>query len=117
MGYRGVMPLYGSLITRALYLTNRRLAIPTPSSSQAKHLINMSAMPPSQQASNPPTPQAPRPSPITPLQPRFSPGADEVQLANEATALLQCQWTLDEEQMGVQKTFVFPTYAKALVCN
>jgi pterin-4a-carbinolamine dehydratase len=51
------------------------------------------------------------------MQPHFSPGADERQLATEVNALLECKWTMDEDNMGVQKTFNFPTYAKALVTH
>ena len=49
------------------------------------------------------------------IQPRFSSGVDENQLMTETQALLKCKWTFDEDQMGVQKTFNFPTFAKALV--
>lgn len=49
------------------------------------------------------------------VQPRFSSGADENQLLTETVSLLECKWMLDAENMGVEKTFNFPTYAKALV--
>ena len=48
---------------------------------------------------------------------RFSSGADENQLTTETNALLERRWTLDEDKMGVQKTFNFPTFAKALVTH
>ncbi len=47
--------------------------------------------------------------------PVFSPNSDENQLAAEARALLKCQWMLDGDNMGIQKTFHFPSFAKALV--
>ena len=49
------------------------------------------------------------------IQPQLSLGADEGQLKVEANALLKCKWTLDKDKLGVQKTFNFPTFAKALV--
>ena len=50
-------------------------------------------------------------------QPKFSPGADQSQLMAETTALLESKWTLDETAQGLEKTFNFPTYAKALVSH
>lgn len=49
------------------------------------------------------------------MQLHVSSGADESQLQKETMALLDRKWTLDEDCMGVKKTFIFPTYAKALV--
>ena len=48
-------------------------------------------------------------------QPKFSHGEDEGSLEAQTAALLQSKWTLDETQQGLEKTFSFPTYAKALV--
>lgn len=49
------------------------------------------------------------------MQPRFSSGTDEDQSLTEVNALLERKWMLDEDSMGIQKTFNFPTFAKALV--
>jgi len=49
------------------------------------------------------------------MQPKFSEGADESQLMTETETLLEGEWKLDEEQMGVEKTYYFKTYTKALV--
>lgn len=48
-------------------------------------------------------------------QPRFASGTNEVQLMAEVKTLLEGGWKLDEEQRGVEKTFHFNTYTKALV--
>lgn len=49
------------------------------------------------------------------MQPKFSAGADESQLSAETKSLLEDEWALDEEKMGVKKTYYFKTYTKALV--
>ena len=49
------------------------------------------------------------------VQPSFSQGEDEKRLMAETAALLESKWTLDETRQGLEKTFIFPTYAKALV--
>jgi 4a-hydroxytetrahydrobiopterin dehydratase len=49
------------------------------------------------------------------MEPKFSPGADESKLMDETNALIDAKWTLDKEQMGVEKTYYFKTYTKALV--
>ena len=49
------------------------------------------------------------------MSPQFSSGADERKLSEELDALLKEGWTLDEEQMGLKKTFYFKTYTKVLV--
>lgn len=54
---------------------------------------------------------------VAKVQPRFSSGADENQLMTETKALLERKWTLDKDNTGVQKTFNFPTFAKALVIH
>lgn len=50
------------------------------------------------------------------MEPKFSEGADEAQLKAETAALLENEWTLDGDQMGLEKTFYFPNFTKALVC-
>jgi 4a-hydroxytetrahydrobiopterin dehydratase len=49
------------------------------------------------------------------IEPKFSPGADESKLMDETSALIDAKWTLDKEQMGLEKTYYFKTYTKALV--
>lgn len=49
------------------------------------------------------------------IQPLFSSGTNEAQLMEEAKTLVEGGWKLDEEQRGVEKTFYFNTYTKALV--
>lgn len=49
------------------------------------------------------------------MEPRFSSGADVEQLTEELNGLLEKKWVLDEEQMGIKKTFYFRTYTKCLV--
>ena len=48
-------------------------------------------------------------------QPKFSEGEDEGRMMAEIAALLDSKWALDETRQGLEKTFNFPTYAKALV--
>jgi len=49
------------------------------------------------------------------MQPKITEGQDESKLMAEAKALLDSGWALDEEEMGVKKTYYFKTYTKALV--
>jgi 4a-hydroxytetrahydrobiopterin dehydratase len=49
------------------------------------------------------------------IEPKFSPRADERKLMGETKALIEAKWTLDKEQMGIEKTYYFKTYTKALV--
>ena len=49
------------------------------------------------------------------MQPKISEGQDENKLIAEAKALVENGWTLDDEEMGVKKTYHFKTYTKALV--
>ena len=51
------------------------------------------------------------------VQPKFSEGEGEGRLMAETAALLESKWALDETQQGLEKTFNFPTYAKALVSH
>lgn len=69
------------------------------------HYFGMANLTPSKQTS----------SNVPDIQPRFASGTDEAQLMAEAKALLEGGWKLDEEQRGVEKTFYFNTYTKALV--
>ncbi|CAF9930036.1 MAG: hypothetical protein ALECFALPRED_004505 [Alectoria fallacina] len=48
------------------------------------------------------------------VQPRFSEGENGGRMMAETAALLESKWALDETQQGLEKTFNFPTYAKAL---
>lgn len=69
-----------------------------------------------------------RPRPEQPPQPpefqidysrpaKFSEGEDGSWMTAETATLLESKWALDETQQGLEKTFNFPTYAKALVSN
>ena len=49
------------------------------------------------------------------MQPKLSEGQDESRVMAEAKALLENGWTLDDEEVGVKKTYHFKTYTKALV--
>jgi 4a-hydroxytetrahydrobiopterin dehydratase len=49
------------------------------------------------------------------MEPKFSAGADTSKLIEETNALLEAGWTLNKEQMGIEKTYYFKTYTKALV--
>ena len=52
---------------------------------------------------------------VDPVRPKISEGEDGDKLMLETAGLLKLQWTLDDTQLGLEKTFNFPTYAKALV--
>ena len=45
----------------------------------------------------------------------LSKGQDESKVIAEAKTLFESGWNLDEEEMGVKKTYYFKTYTKALV--
>lgn len=49
------------------------------------------------------------------MPPNISEGQDEGKVVAEADALLVHGWKLDEEQIGLIKTYYFKTYTKALV--
>lgn len=49
------------------------------------------------------------------MQPIFFEGANEGLLMTEMQALFKDEWILDEEQMGVTKTYYCKTYTKALI--
>ena len=52
---------------------------------------------------------------ISSMQPKLSEGQDESRVLAEAKALLENGWILDDEEVGVKKTYHFKTYTKALV--
>ena len=54
-------------------------------------------------------------SAVSSMQPKLSEGQDESKVMAEAKALLENGWTLDDEEVGVRKTYHFKTYTKALV--
>ena len=56
-----------------------------------------------------------RTSIISSMQPKLSEGQDESRVMAEARALLENGWILDDEEVGVKKTYHFKTYTKALV--
>ena len=49
------------------------------------------------------------------MQPKISQGNDDNRVMAEAKALIENGWILDDEAMGVKKTFHFKTYTKSLV--
>ena len=49
------------------------------------------------------------------VRPKFSEGENGGRMMAETASLLESKWALDETQQGLEKTFNFPTYAKALV--
>lgn len=51
------------------------------------------------------------------VKPKFSEGENSEQIMAEAASLMKSKWALDETQQGLEKTFNFPTYAKALVSS
>ncbi|KAM0798045.1 pterin-4-alpha-carbinolamine dehydratase family protein [Usnea florida] len=51
---------------------------------------------------------------ISSMQPKLSEGQDESRVLAEAKALLENGWILDDEEVGVKKTYHFKTYTKAL---
>ncbi|KKZ58441.1 hypothetical protein EMCG_00931 [[Emmonsia] crescens] len=55
-----------------------------------------------------------RPNLNSAIQPKYASATpDETkQLVTETNSLLNSNWSLDEEQMGVKKTFYFKTYTK-----
>lgn len=48
---------------------------------------------------------------------KISAGHDEGKVTAEAKTLLENGWKSDEEEMGLQKTYYFKTYTKALVVD
>ncbi|CAD6593355.1 MAG: hypothetical protein ASARMPREDX12_007103 [Alectoria sarmentosa] len=48
------------------------------------------------------------------VRPKFSEGENGGRMMAETASLLESKWALDETQQGLEKTFNFPTYAKAL---
>ncbi len=49
------------------------------------------------------------------MQPRIADGEDGEKLTRELSILLESGWQLDEEDIGVQKTYHLKTYTKVLV--
>ena len=49
------------------------------------------------------------------MQLKLSEGQDESKVTAEVTALVESGWNLDEEQIGVRKTYHFKTYTKVMV--
>ena len=49
------------------------------------------------------------------MLPKLSEGQEESRVMAEAKALLENGWILDDEEVGVKKTYHFKTYTKALV--
>ncbi|KAF2835003.1 hypothetical protein M501DRAFT_942880 [Patellaria atrata CBS 101060] len=48
--------------------------------------------------------------------PQFSSGADKSAMAEEVSALLDAEWKLSDDRIGIEKTYYFKTYTKVLVC-
>ena len=46
---------------------------------------------------------------------KLSEGQEESKVTAEVTALVESGWGLDEEQLGVRKTYHFKTYTKIMV--
>lgn len=49
------------------------------------------------------------------MQLKVSEGQDTSKVIAETTVLLGKGWALDDEEMGIKRTFYFKTYTKALV--
>ena len=49
------------------------------------------------------------------VRPNICQGEDEGQLMTQTIDLLKSKWSLDDTRQGLEKTFNFPTYSKALV--
>jgi hypothetical protein len=49
------------------------------------------------------------------MQPKFSEGQDEAKVMEETRALIKNGWDLDDDGMGIRKTYHFKNYTKALV--
>jgi len=51
------------------------------------------------------------------MQPKVSEGQEESTVMRKLNALVKNGWELDEDQIGVQKTYHLKTYTKVLVGN
>ncbi len=51
------------------------------------------------------------------MEPQISEGQDKKQLIADVTALGENGWILDDEAVGLRKTYHFKTYTKALVSS
>jgi hypothetical protein len=49
------------------------------------------------------------------MQPKFSEGQDETKVKEGLDALVKDGWELDEDQIGVRKTYNLKTYTKVMV--
>jgi hypothetical protein len=49
-------------------------------------------------------------------EPQFADGIDPERLRPSLNALQSNGWTLDEDKIGIKKTFYFKSYFKAVVC-
>lgn len=56
-------------------------------------------------------------STISTMEPKISEGQDESKLITEMRALAENGWILDDQDMGIKKTYYFKTYTKALVTS
>lgn len=54
-------------------------------------------------------------SSVSGMQPQYSAGEDEATVQRGVEALTGAGWGLDSERMGVQKTYYFRSYFKAIV--
>lgn len=52
----------------------------------------------------------------TAMQPKIAEGDDGNSLRQELSRLVESGWQLDEEGVGVRKTYHLKTYTKVLVC-
>lgn len=98
-------------------------AFPSPSASIATpHYTLGSGSPSLLRTSSYPTPSQPHrtfshSSTTMAAAPKFARGMNKGQLQPELNSLLEQGWALDEDGMGVKKTYYFKTYFKAVVCS
>ena len=98
-------------------------AFPSPSTSIATSHHNLRSGSPSllRTSSYPPLSQAHRTfshsSTTMAAVPKFARGIDGSKLQPELDSLLEQGWALDQDGMGVKKTYYFKTYFKAVVCS
>ncbi|KAL2056471.1 hypothetical protein ABVK25_003495 [Lepraria finkii] len=81
----------------------RRFVQSIPRSSNFEHVHNLANFTTSNQTLN-----------NLIMQPKFSEGQDESKVMAELEALVEGGWKLDEEQIGIQRTYHFKTYTKVL---
>jgi 4a-hydroxytetrahydrobiopterin dehydratase len=51
------------------------------------------------------------------MNPKISDGEDEVRVKADLKALVNNGWSLNEEQMHIEKTYFFKTWTKVIVCQ